>query len=98
MLHKSWDFRGGNYEECRLLVYKNPVLTSQGTHNFSATEHSQLMLCKVWDFRSGNYEECRLLGYKIPIHTSQETRYISVTDPSRLMRFEISKSGTMKDV
>jgi hypothetical protein len=40
-------FRGGDYEECRLLGYKNPVRTSQETHYVSATESSQLMLCKI---------------------------------------------------
>jgi hypothetical protein len=34
-------------EECRLLGYKNAVLTSQETHCLSATEPSRLMLCKI---------------------------------------------------
>jgi hypothetical protein len=34
-------FHGGDYEECRLLRYKTPVLTSQETHHVSATESSQ---------------------------------------------------------
>jgi hypothetical protein len=34
------------YEECRLLGYKNPVRTSQETHYVCAKESSQLM-CKV---------------------------------------------------
>jgi hypothetical protein len=38
---------GGDYEEWRLLGYKNPVRTSQETHYVSATESSQLMLCKI---------------------------------------------------
>jgi hypothetical protein len=38
---------GGDYEECRLLGYKNPVRTSQETNYVSATESSQLMLCKI---------------------------------------------------
>jgi hypothetical protein len=29
---------GGNYEECRLLGYKNPVRTAQETHYVSATQ------------------------------------------------------------
>jgi hypothetical protein len=33
-------------EECRRLGYKNPVRTSQETHDLSTTESSQLMLCK----------------------------------------------------
>jgi hypothetical protein len=40
-------FHGGDYEECRLLGYKNPVPTSQETHYVSATEPSRLMLCKI---------------------------------------------------
>jgi hypothetical protein len=35
------------YEECRLLGYKRSVRTSQETHNISATDSSQLMLCKI---------------------------------------------------
>jgi hypothetical protein len=31
MLCKISGFHGGNYEECRLLGYKNPVRTSQET-------------------------------------------------------------------
>jgi hypothetical protein len=54
MLCKVLRFHGGHYEECRLLGYKNPVRTSQGTHYVSATEFSQLVLCKVfsrWSLR-----------------------------------------------
>jgi hypothetical protein len=40
-------FHGGNYEECRLLGYKNPVHTSQETHYVSAIEPSRLMLSKI---------------------------------------------------
>jgi hypothetical protein len=36
-----------DYEECRLLGYKNPVPTSEETHYVCATEPSRLMLCKV---------------------------------------------------
>jgi hypothetical protein len=60
-LCKIWGFHGGDYEECRLLEYKNPVRTSQDTHYFSATESSQLRLCKIWGFHGGDYEEWRLL-------------------------------------
>jgi hypothetical protein len=45
--HNRFGFHGGDYEECRLLGYKNPVRTSQETHYVSATEFSQLMLCKI---------------------------------------------------
>jgi hypothetical protein len=40
-------FHGGDYEECRLLGYKNPVHTSQGTNYVSATEPRRLMLGKI---------------------------------------------------
>jgi hypothetical protein len=32
MLCKTLGFRGGDYEECRLLGYKNSVCTSQETY------------------------------------------------------------------
>jgi hypothetical protein len=59
---KIWGFHGGDYEECCLLGYKNPVRTSQETHYISTTSPSSLMPCKIWCFHSGDYEECRLLG------------------------------------
>jgi hypothetical protein len=62
MLCKIWGFHGGNYEEWRLLGYKNPVRTSQETHYVSTTEFSRLILCKVWGFHGGDYGEFRLLG------------------------------------
>jgi hypothetical protein len=40
-------FHGSDYEECRLLGYKNRVRTSQETHYISTTESSQLMLCNI---------------------------------------------------
>jgi hypothetical protein len=85
MLCKIWGFHGSDYEEYRLLGYKNPVRTSQEAHHISATESSQLMLCKIWGFHGGDYEEYRLLGYKNPVRTSQETHHISATKSSRLM-------------
>jgi hypothetical protein len=57
MLCKFWGFHGGDYEECRLLGYINPVRTSQQTHYISTTESSRLMLCKIWGFHCNNYEE-----------------------------------------
>jgi hypothetical protein len=45
-LCKIWGLHGGDYEECRLPGYKNPVRTSQETHYVSATELSQLMLLR----------------------------------------------------
>jgi hypothetical protein len=70
MLRKIWSFHGGDYEECRLLGYKNLVRTSQEKYYVSATEPSQLMLCKIWGFHGRDYEECRFLGYKNPVSTS----------------------------
>jgi hypothetical protein len=89
MLCKIWGFHGSDYEECRLLGYKNPVRTSQETHYFSTTESSRLMLCKIWCFHGSGYEECRLLGYKNPVRTSQETHYFSTTELSQLMLCKI---------
>jgi hypothetical protein len=89
MLCKIWGFHGGDYEECRLLGYKNPVLTSQVTHYISDTELSQLVLCKIWGFHGSDYEACQLLGYRTPVHTTQETHYVSNKVPSRLMYCKI---------
>jgi hypothetical protein len=86
---KVWGFHGGDYENCRLLGYNNPVRTSQETHYFSAIESNQLMLSEIWGFRGSDYEECRLLGYKNPVRTSQETRYVSATGSSQLMLCKI---------
>jgi hypothetical protein len=58
---KIWGFHGGDYEESRLLGYKNPVRTSQETYYVSATESNRLMLRKTWGFQAGRYEKCRLL-------------------------------------
>jgi hypothetical protein len=63
-LYRMWGFQGSDYEECRLLGYKNPVPTSRETHYVSATEPSRLMLCKIWCFHGSEYEECHILGYK----------------------------------
>jgi hypothetical protein len=52
-----WGFHSSDYEEWRLLGYKNPVRTSQETHYISTTETSQLMLCKIWGFHGSDYEE-----------------------------------------
>jgi hypothetical protein len=88
-LCEIWGFHGSDYEEWRLLGYKNPVRTSQEAHYFSTTVPSQLMLCKIWGFHGGDYEECRLLGYKNTVRTSQETHYVSATESSQLMLCKI---------
>jgi hypothetical protein len=59
-----WDFNCGEYEECRLLAYKNPVRTSQESQYVFTTEPSRLMLCKIWVFHGGDYEKCRFLDIK----------------------------------
>jgi hypothetical protein len=89
---KSYKIRGnhgGNYEECRLLGYKNLVRTSHETQSVSATELSRLMLCKIWGFHGGDYEECRFGGYKNPVRTLHETQPVSATELSRLMLCKI---------
>jgi hypothetical protein len=90
MLCNIWGFQGGDYEECRLLKYKNPVRTSEETHYVSATESKGLILCKIWGFYGGDYEEYRLLEYKNPVRTSDETHYVSATESSRLILCKIS--------
>jgi hypothetical protein len=47
MLCKILGFHGGDYDECRLLGYKNPFRISHETHYVSVTESSRLMLCKI---------------------------------------------------
>jgi hypothetical protein len=47
IISKICDFQSDDYEECRLLGYKNPVPNSQETHYVSATESSRLMLCRI---------------------------------------------------
>jgi hypothetical protein len=84
-----WGFHSGDYEECRILGYKDPVCSLKGTHYVSATETSRLMLRKILCFQGGDYEECRLLGYKNPVLTSQETYYVSVTESSQLILCKI---------
>jgi hypothetical protein len=68
-LHKSQarkisGFHGGDYEEYRVVGYKNPFRTSQETYCVSATYPSR------WDIHGSDYEEYRLLGYKNPVRTS----------------------------
>jgi hypothetical protein len=70
---KIWVSHVGDYEECRLLGYRNPVRSSQETHYVSATAPSRLMLFKLWGFHVGDYAECRFLGYIKAFPTSQET-------------------------
>jgi hypothetical protein len=86
---KIWCFHCGDYEECRLLGYKNLVHSSQEAHYISAIEPSRLMLFKILGFHGRYYEEFRLLGFKNPDPTSQETHYISSTERNQLMLCKI---------
>jgi hypothetical protein len=60
---KSWDFHGGDYEECLLLGYKSRVHTSLERHCVSVTEPSRLMLCKIRRFHCDEYDEWAFLGH-----------------------------------
>jgi hypothetical protein len=85
MLCKILGLQGGDYEERRLLRYKNAIRTWQQTHYVSTTQSSQLMLYKIWGFHGGDYEEWRILGYINPIRTWKETHYIPAIESSQLM-------------
>jgi hypothetical protein len=61
-LCKIWGFHSRDYEEYRLLRYKNSVLASQETYYFSAKKPSRLILRKILGFHSGDYEDRRFLG------------------------------------
>jgi hypothetical protein len=78
MRYKIRGFHGSDYEEWRILVYKNPVRTSQEKLYVSATESSLLMPYKMWGFHGGDYKECRILGCKNLVRTSQETLHVSL--------------------
>jgi hypothetical protein len=43
MLCNILGFHGGDYEECRLLGYNNPVRTSQETHYVSTSAEQTLL-------------------------------------------------------
>jgi hypothetical protein len=47
-LYNIWGSHGCDYEECRLLRYRNQLRTSQETHYVSATEPSRVILGKIW--------------------------------------------------
>jgi hypothetical protein len=61
-LCKIWGFHSGDYEECRLLIYKISVRTSKETHNVSVAKLSLLMLCKILGFHGSDYDDYRLMG------------------------------------
>jgi hypothetical protein len=81
---KIWGSHGGDYEERRLLGYKNPVRTSQETHYVSATESTQLMLCKFEVFTAVAMKNIVFWDRKNPVRTSQETHSVFATESSRL--------------
>jgi hypothetical protein len=87
LAHSMYDFTFSRrwLEECRLLGYENPVRSQQETHNFSATETSQIMLCKIRGFHGSDYEECLLLGYIETQFIPHRRHYVSAREPSRLI-------------
>jgi hypothetical protein len=93
-LYKMWGFPGGDYEECRLLGYKNLVRTSKETHYLSATETSWLILCKIWGFP--RYWLWRMYSSWVQdsVRTSQETHYLTATETSRLILCKICFHGS----
>jgi hypothetical protein len=96
MLCKMWGFHCGDYEECSLLGYKNPVRTSHETHYFTPIEPTRLMLCNIRSFPSGDCEGRRLLWYNTPFHTSHETHYVSASKP--VFTAVTMKNAVMLDV
>jgi hypothetical protein len=68
------EFIGGEYEESRLLGYKNPICTSQETHYVSTIEPSRLMLLGE---TVAVYCENRT-EYTDTVRTSQETHRYTV--------------------
>jgi hypothetical protein len=77
-----WGFHGGDYEESRLLGYKNPVLTSQETYYISTTEPSGLILYKIRGLPCGDYEQCRPLGCDAAWILYEPTSRRNVSSPS----------------
>jgi hypothetical protein len=71
MRGKIWGFHGGDYEECRLLGYKNSVRTSQKTHYVSAREPSRLVQCKIWVFIGRWY-------YHLPSFGIRATEFVCI--------------------
>jgi hypothetical protein len=53
-LCKICGFHGGDYEECHLLGYKNPIRTLQETLRLRYRAQS-VKLCKIWDFHGGDW-------------------------------------------
>jgi hypothetical protein len=88
-------FHGGDYEECRLLGYKNSVRTSQEIHYVSTIKPSRLMLCKISGFHGGHYEECRLLECYV-VRRWLVTANVAPSSPIlvTLMMEELSSSET----
>jgi hypothetical protein len=86
MLCKIWGFYGGDYEQCRLLGYKNPVCTSHGTYYISATGPSRLILCMISGFHGGGYEECRFLECDAVWVLQESTFGRNVSPPSSVWK------------
>jgi hypothetical protein len=81
MLCKIWGFHGDDYEECRLLGYKNPVRTSQETYASTVCYGSSFTFLYVDDIRTSQetyastvcYGSSFTFLYADDVRTSQET-------------------------
>jgi hypothetical protein len=86
-------------KEWRLVGYKNPVRTSQETHDVSATEHSLLMLCKNWGFHAMTMKNVVFWDIEpqfIP-HRKHITSLLQSWASSCYVRFEVFTAVTMKE-
>jgi hypothetical protein len=88
MLCKILGIRGGDYAECRLLEYKNPVRPSHETHYVSVAEHSRLMLCKIEVFTAVIIKNAIFSDMKTQF-VPHRKHYFFATEPSRLMLCKI---------
>jgi hypothetical protein len=101
---KVWGSHGGDYEECRLLGYKNPVLPHR-KHYLSAIEPSRLILCKIeiytavtmknddfWDVTSCDYCENRSFGGACRLGGDTVPSYKSHTTSHPRRRHSFSRS------
>jgi hypothetical protein len=73
MLCKISGIHGSDYEECRLLGYKNPVHTSQETHTCPLQSPAGLCYVRFEVFTAVNVNNVVFWDIKNPVRTSQET-------------------------
>jgi hypothetical protein len=82
---KIWGFHGGDYEECRVLGYKNPVRTSQETLRVRYTAHlvnamSDLKFSRRWLWRMPSSETlCHVALVRADILEERIASIIKVT-------------------